>query len=310
MMTTLSAVAVFLTCWAAQGAVLQGTVQTADGEPLAARVTILSNASGVALDTYDTATNGTFAIEVTEGGLVAAAATATGYASDEIDLANGVPSSRVIFVLRPMRVVRGTVTDSSGTPQVGADVHVRSLGSRRRLQVDDASSAATDDSGAFAVAVPWGGSERFVLDVEAEGWVPQSSGVLGSGSVGSTGVSEGSSESVSIALESKGAAVSGKVTSGSGSAQGGVTVLIGVRTQPASTGVGTGPAVGPGTGPIRPYGLKFRTRAVTDSDGNYSVSGIPPGTLSVVAIRRGVRIPIQRFRAVGGGSYRANFVLP
>ena len=55
------------------------------------------------------------------------------YASDEIDLATGVPSSRVSFALRLKRVVQGTATDSGGTPQVGADVHVRSLGSRRRL---------------------------------------------------------------------------------------------------------------------------------------------------------------------------------
>ncbi len=68
--------------------------------------------------------------------------------------------------------------------------------------------------------------------------------------------------------------------------------------------------MGPSTDTIRPYGLKFRTRAVTDSDGSYSVSGLPPGTLSVVAIRRGVRIPVQRVQAVGGGWYEADFVLP
>lgn len=91
------------------------------------------------------------------------------------------------------------------------------------------------------MVVALGGSGHFVLDIQAEGRAPQSSGVLASSSAGSTGVSEASSESVVIALESNVAAVSGKVTSGSGSAQDGVTVLIGVRTQPASTGVGQRP---------------------------------------------------------------------
>ena len=100
------------------------------------------------------------------------------------------------------------------------------------------------------------------------------------------------------------------MTTGNGTAKTDTTVLIGVRTQPASTGTAGTPGDGPGTGTIRPYGLKFRTRAVTGSDGRYLVSGLPPGALSVVAIQRGVRIPVQRFLTVEGGAYNANFVMP
>ena len=189
-------------------------------------------------------------------------------------------------------------------------MRIRRLGVQRRIHLNDASSAVTDESGASAVTTPSGESDRFVLDVEADGWVPQSSGVLGSGSAGNTGVGGGSLESVLISLESRAASLSGQVTAVNGSSKTGITVLIGVRTQPASTGIAGTPGDGPVTRTIRPHRLTFRTRAVTDSDGRYSVSGLPPGTLSVVAIQRGVRIPVQRFLTVEGEAYDANFVMP
>ena len=40
------------------------------------------------------------------------------------------------------------------------------------------------------------------------------------------------------------------------------------------------------------------------------VLGLPPGALAVVAIKRGVRIPVQRFATFEGASVTANFVLP
>lgn len=296
----------------AQGATLGGSVRTADGDPIAARITILRNSGGVGLDTRDTAKDGTFSIELEEVGLIAAAASAAGYASQEIDLSNGVPSGLLRFVLRKLRTVQGIVTDSGGAPLEGAKVSVRNLGSTRRIHVDYYRTAVTDASGTFAVAVPAGGSARFVADVTAEGWVPRSSGVLGSGSVGSTGVGEGSLASVLITLELRGTSVSGRVTSAGGSALAGITVLVGVRTQHARADEGalSGGIEGPGTGTIRPYGLNFRTRAVTDSNGRYAVAGLPPGRLSVVATKPGVRVPVQRFNSVEGGSSVADFVLP
>ena len=175
-----------------------------DGDSLPARITILSNAGGIALDTHDTRDDGTFSVEVEAEGLVAASVSAPGYASQEIDLSGGVPSRSVRFVLNPLQIVQGSVKDSEGRPQTGASVRVRRLGVQRRIHLDDASSAVTDESGAFAVAIPSGGSDRFVVDVEADGWVPQSSVVLDSGSAGNTGVGEGSLESVLISLGSRG----------------------------------------------------------------------------------------------------------
>lgn len=240
-----------------QGATLQGSVRTADGDPIAARVTILRSSGGVELDTRDTAADGTFSIEVDSSGLIAAAASAPHHASDEIDLSNGVPSRRVRFVLHELQTVRGTVTDSMGRTVAGAKVSVRGLDltRRRRLQLDYYAMDETDESGKFHLAIPAGGSVRFVADVEAEGWVPRSSGVLGSGSP----------ESVLVELESRGFSLSGTVSSPSGSDLRHITVLATVKTGPARAGEGA----------IRPYGRTFRARAVTVRNGRYEIDGLP-----------------------------------
>ena len=129
----------------------------------------------------------------------------------------------------------------------------------RHIHLDDASTSMTDENGEFFIAIPAGGSDRFVVDVIAKGWVPQSSGVLGSGSVGSTGVGSGSLESLLVELESRGSSVSGRVTTASGSALRGITVLAGVRTQHATVNDGSlpGSIAGPGTGEIRPARCSF-----------------------------------------------------
>lgn len=63
-------------------------------------------------------------------------------------------------------------------------------------------------------------------------------------------------------------------------------------------------------GTERPYGASYTKRTVTDSSGRYEAKGLPPGSLAVVAIRRGVRIPVQRFQTIEGDSVTADFVLP
>lgn len=105
--------------------------------------------------------------------------------------------------------------------------------------------------------------------------------------------------------------MSGRVTSASGSASNGVTVLI--AGKPASTRTAEGAL--PGAVPVpggteRPYGASYTKRTVTDSSGRYEANGLPPGSLAVVAIRRGARIPVQRFQTREGDSVTANFVLP
>jgi hypothetical protein len=292
------------------GATLKGTVQTADGDRIAARITILRGGSNPGLATHDTDASGAFSIEVDTNGLLAAAASARGYASEEIDLSRGVPSGGVRFVLRTFRIVQGHVRDANQQPVQGVGVRIRNLNSSRRIHIDDAAVSVTDDSGVFSLAIPAGSTDQFVADVFADGWIPLSKS-LGSGAVGNTEVGEGSLESILVSLELQGASLSGRVTSASGATQSDVTVLISVRSQPASTGVGGLPGSGPGTGPvITPFGETFRARIVTDSDGRYAISGLPPGKLAVVAIRPKVRVTPKRFEAVEGGSLVADFVLP
>lgn len=285
-------------------------MQTASGNRIVARITILRGGSDPGLATHNTDADGAFSIEVDTNGLIAAAASALGYASEEIDLSEGVPSGDVRFILREFRIVQGYVRDANRQPVEGVEIRVRNLNSSRRIHIDDAAISVTDDSGSFAVAIPDGSTDQFVADVFADGWVPQSKS-LGSGAVGNTGVGEGSLESILVSLELQGTSLSGRVTSAGGAAQSNVTILISVRSRPASTGVGGLPGSGPGTGPvITPFGVTFRSRIATDSDGRYAISGLPPGKPAIVAIRPKVRVTPKRFEAVEGGSLVADFVLP
>lgn len=101
----LAALAFLAAVGTAQGASLSGSVETASGDPLAATVTILRVSGGVELDTRDTAEDGTFSIELAGSGFIAVATGAPGYAFEEIDLTNGIPTSSVRFRLHPLRTL-------------------------------------------------------------------------------------------------------------------------------------------------------------------------------------------------------------
>ncbi|MDE0261938.1 MAG: hypothetical protein OXJ37_05985 [Bryobacterales bacterium] len=118
------------------------------------------------------------------------------------------------------------MADSRGRAVAGAKVRVRNLDHWRRIYIDRYSTDVSDADGKFIIAVPSGGSDRIVADVAAAGWVPQASRVLGSGSVGTTGAGEKAFESIRTLLESRGVSVSGALTSPSGCAVPGVTVLV------------------------------------------------------------------------------------
>ena len=213
---------------------MSGSVQTGSGDPIAATIVVLYGSEGTSLESHSTDDDGTFSIDIGTGA-VAAAAKAANHASHEIDLSGGVPST-ARFTLRSLRFYKGTLTDSDEQNVAGGapSVRVRNLNVDRRIHVDSHTTAVTDASGVFIVAVPDGSSDQFVVDVDADGWVPQSSGVLGTGSVGNTGAEDGPTESVLVSLESQGASISGSVESPAGSGMSGITVLIVVKTTPAS----------------------------------------------------------------------------
>lgn len=213
------------------------------------------------------------------------------------------------FVLRQLGFFSGTLTASRGRAVPGAEVRIRNLDTDRQIYIDRYSADVTDSDGKFTIALPSGRSDRFVADVQAHGWVPQSTGVLGSGSTGNTEAGKGSFESVRISLESQGASVSGTVASPSGSGLNGITVLVHVRSQPANTGSSGCFTGGPGVESAAPSVRRFRARIKTDSSGRYAISGLPPGSLVIMAVKRSVRIPAQRFNIAEGGSYVADFVL-
>ena len=211
------ALAALLAAGTTKGATLKGTVSTNDRDGIEARITVLRVSGGVDLETWDTEKDGSFSIEVSATGLVAVATSAPEYASHVVDLSNGIPSGSLRFVLSPLVTATGTVLDSSGDGAAGAEVRVRAPDSTRSIHLDYGREAVTDDNGSFTVSIP-SGSGRFVVDVEAEGWVPQSSNVLGSGAVASTGAGDGGPlSSIRIALGVERTRVSGKVTAPTGS---------------------------------------------------------------------------------------------
>lgn len=130
------------------------------------------------------------------------------------------------FTLSELGFFEGTVADSKGRAVEGAKVRVRNLDHRRRIYIDRHFTDVSDADGKFITTVPSGGSDRFVADVGAAGWVSQTSRVLGRGSVGTTGAGEGAFESIRILLASRVASVGDTMTSPSRSAVRGVAVLV------------------------------------------------------------------------------------
>ena len=116
---TILMLAALLASGAMQGGTLSGSVQTASGDGIAATIVVLSNPQGAAVETHDTAEDGTFSIELPSGAF-AAAATATVPSSHEIDLSNGVPSGPVRFGLRELGFSSGMLRDNRGRAVVGA----------------------------------------------------------------------------------------------------------------------------------------------------------------------------------------------
>ena len=296
----------------AQNIVLSGSVRTTDGDPLAARISILRGLPAAGIETHDTAADGTFSIKTSAAGVQVVSASADGYASREAYRSGDAPFPRLHFVLAESKPIQGHVRGSAGSAQPGVSVRVRYIDAPKRLRLDDGLTATTDASGAFTLAAAVRGGGRFVVDALPDDWVPASSSVLGTGAVGHTGVAEDESyRNVLVELEARGSRVAGRVTNAAGKALAGILVraMVRVRTPRVSEGGGPGTVATPG-GEERPFGNELRKHAKTDSAGKYEMKGLPAGALAVVAVREGTQVPVQRFTAVEGGTVTADFVLP
>ncbi len=297
----------------AQNIVLSGSVRTTGGNPLAARISILRGAPAAGIETYDTAADGTFSIKTSAAGVQAVSASADGYASHEAYRYGDAPFPPLHFVLAESQPIQGHVRDSDGGARPSVNVQVRYIDAPKRLRLDDGSVAVTDASGAFTLAAAVSGRRRFVVDALPDDWVPASSPILGTGAVGNTGVDEDESyQNILVELEARGSRVIGQVTSAAGQGLAGILIRAVVKVQTARVNEespGRGTVVTPG-GEERPFGNELRKYVKTNSAGQYEIAGLPAGTLAVVALRAGTRVPIQQFTSVEGGTVKANFVLP
>ena len=195
----------------AQTFVLNGSVRTTDGDPLAARITILRGLPAAGIETHDTAADGTFSLKTSSAGVQVVSASADGYASREAYRSGGARFPRLHFVLAESRLIQGHVRDSAGSAQPGVSVRVRYIDAPKRLRLDDGSEATTDASGAFTLAAAVSRGGRFVVDALPDDWVPASSSALGTGAVGHTGIDEDESyRNILVELEARGSRVAGE----------------------------------------------------------------------------------------------------
>lgn len=297
----------------AQTTTLTGSVRTTGGDPLAARISILRGAPAAGIETYDTAADGAFSIKTSAAGVQAVSASADGSASQEAYRSSGAPFPPLHFVLAESKTIQGHVQDRSGSAQSGVRVRVRYIDAPRRLHLDDSSEAATDASGAFTLTAAVRGGGRFVVDALPNDWVPASSSVLGTGAVGHTGADEDESyHNILVELESRGSHVVGQVVSASGRGLADILMqaVVRVQTPRVNEEAPSGGTVETPGGVERPFRNELRKYVKTNSAGQYEIAGLPAGTLAVVALRAGTRVPTQQFTSVEGGTFTANFVLP
>ncbi len=207
-----------LTGWAlkAETVVLKGSVQTLDGTALAARVTILRGPPKAGIETHDTDPDGRFSISTSGPGIQVVRAGANGYAGSEIIVSPSGLLSSLHFRLAELRPVEGTVRSHTGTVQAGVAVRIRYLDSRRRMRMDEDVEAVTDENGSFTLLAAGDGGGRFVVDALPNDWVTTSSAILGTGVGARSRVIPGDDaaiRNVLIELRSRGARISGSVTS-------------------------------------------------------------------------------------------------
>lgn len=296
----------------AQTITITGSVRTADNNPLAARVSILRGPPATGIETHDTSANGTFSIKTSSSGIISVSASAREYASREVRLAEITSLSGLNFVLHELQMIQGQVRDTRGNSQSNVRVRIRYVDTPRLLRLDDGFSTMTNDSGTFTLKGPASGSDRFVVDALPDNWVPQSSRTLGAGAVGNTGVGgNGARQNILIQLSSKGSRIIGRVTSSSGKALTGISVIASVKVQTprAIEGAPPGSLPVPGGGE-RPFGNTLSKSTKTDREGNYEIAGMPAGALGVVALKKGVRVQLRRFTSTEGETLTANFVIP
>ena len=190
---------------AAQTITLTGRVRTTDGDPLAARITILRGLPAAGIETHDTAADGTFSIKTSSAGVQVVSASADGYASREVHRSGGARFPRLHFVLAESQLIQGHVRDSAGSAQPGVSVRVRYIDAPKRLRLDDGLAAPS------RWRPPSAEGGRFVVDALPDDWVPASSSALGTGAVGHTGINEDESyRNILVELEARGSRVAGE----------------------------------------------------------------------------------------------------
>lgn len=252
-----------------------GTVVGVDGLPLKGHISVVSSGPDARTDHFRTNSDGSFSfvMEFSERMLVVAAA--TGYASEEYEIASQPESQKIKidFTLPLTGTVGGRVLDSFGRPQPGASVRIRYLDRKRRVHMGHGVNAKVDDGGAFTIFSVARG-RPFVVDAVGDPWLPASSTVQVLNSEYSTGIL--------VNLTRRGHRVHGKVTDASGDPLSNLVVRIRVKG-------------GEVIGNEEAFSRARLQRTRTDAEGRYEFRGLPRGNAVVVATRPGT-LPVKEER--------------
>ena len=279
-------------------------------------MTILREPPKTGIETHDTADDGSFFIATSREGIQAVRAGARGYAGAEAMVSPICPLIVLNFRLAELRLVEGTVLSDTGGALEGVPVRIRYIDRFLQMQMDDGADDITDANGAFTLLAAGDGGGRFALDALPDDWVPTSSAILGTGAAGRSGTvsrEDAAIRNVLIELHSRGARISGTVTSTAGHPLAGVFIRVVIRTAPDRDDDGGGPEPGtsaaPGIWATRPYGRSFTRVVTTDRSGSYEIRGLPPGSLAVAARIIGERPAVRRMQLLDGDTVTVDFTL-
>jgi protocatechuate 3,4-dioxygenase beta subunit len=267
-------------------AAIKVRITTAGNVPLQGDVTVTEGGRNVRVANYHTNSEGWASFLANTAREIAIVVKADGYVSAERMLVPEAIGSTMTFVLSPAGKVSGRIIDESGRGLPDAVVRVRYSGRPRAHQLSqELGEIVTDDFGYFTLPFVERG-KSFVIDVAAAGRpMAWSSPMTLPGE---------SLSGILIAVPRKSHPVRGRVLDSFGKPVPNVSIRLRVLDQPAT------PRDEFERASSITAMLESNRIAVTDRDGMFEFSGVPPGEIVLIA-NRGNAKPISIRSKVAAG---------
>lgn len=263
---------------------ITGRITTGRAEAVRGEVLAITTGGTVRISPVPSDSQGLFTMDLNPG-RVLLVAQAPGYVSEEKEIVvrAGPGNSPVHFALSPAGSVSGRVIEAAGAGVAGARVWVLYPGESRRWRLaEETGGERADDFGYFTLpAVAQG--RPFVLQADAEQWLPSSSGTLMLRSQEMPGVL--------LLLSRRGAVVRGRVVDAAGNAIAGAQVRL--RCLPADEEFTADQRLSPG------FAHNTNKTATSGSDGSYAFAAVAAGQIIVTAQGAGRRAAAEALITTG-----------